>query len=119
MDTRLMTLLPLFVAIGCTGGQPPDDAAPGVDTDQDGLDDAKEASLGSDPSNPDSHGDGLADGDEVDNGADPTVVDTDGDTYTDRDEVFEGTDPADPESVIYRGGWPYYFDKEELKAGDP
>lgn len=105
--------LVVLVLVGCRPDEPPVEK----DSDGDGLTDPAEAELGSDPDNPDTDGDGLSDGDEVANGADPTVVDTDGDGYTDRDEVFEGKDPADDESLIYLGGWPYYFEKEELRGG--
>lgn len=97
--------------------RPEPEPEPEVDTDGDGLSDREEDELGTDVDNPDSDGDGLQDGDEIDHGADPLVVDTDGDGYTDRDEVFEETDPADDQSVIYVGGWPYYFEKEELNGG--
>lgn len=107
--------LVVVVLAGCR----PDTEPPEVqkDTDGDGLSDRAEAELGTDAGKPDTDGDGLSDGDEVDTGADPLVVDTDADGYTDRDEVYEGRDPADPASVIYTGGWPYYFEKEELKGG--
>jgi thiol-disulfide isomerase/thioredoxin len=88
-----------------------------ADTDGDGLNDGDEITNGADPLKPDTDGDGLNDGDEVANGADPTVVDTDGDGYTDRDEVHEEHDPADPNDVIYKGGWPYVFDKDSIKGG--
>ncbi len=42
-----------------------------VDSDGDGLTDGEEASLGTDPNNPDTDGDTLNDGDEVTNGTDP------------------------------------------------
>jgi len=42
------------------------------DTDGDGLSDAQEVSLGTDPNNPDSDGDGFDDGAEVGAGSDPT-----------------------------------------------
>ncbi|MEV5000491.1 Stk1 family PASTA domain-containing Ser/Thr kinase [Nocardioides sp. LML1-1-1.1] len=42
-----------------------------VDTDGDGLSDAQEAQLGTDPNNPDSDGDGISDGQEVTAGTDP------------------------------------------------
>ena len=41
------------------------------DMDGDGLSDADEANLGTDPSNPDSDGDTFSDGDEVNQGTDP------------------------------------------------
>ena len=42
-----------------------------VDTDNDGLSDANELLLGTDPTNPDSDGDGYIDGDEIRTGYDP------------------------------------------------
>jgi hypothetical protein len=46
---------------------PPGDA----DSDGDGLNDADEEEIGTDPEDPDSDDDGLLDGAEVDNGLDP------------------------------------------------
>ena len=90
------------------------------DTDQDGLANAQETVLGTDPNNPDSDGDGLKDGDEVliyttdprnaDSDADgltdfqeimtyrtnPKLGDTDGDRVNDGLEVSQGTDPLVP-----------------------
>lgn len=58
------------------------------DSDQDGLSNAQEATLGTDPNNPDSDADGLRDGDEVlIYGTLPLNRDTDGDTLSDGDEV--------------------------------
>lgn len=88
-----------------------------ADTDLDGLTDAEERRLGTDPTVADTDGDGLVDGAEVEVGADPLLVDTDEDGYSDRDEVYEGTDPADPDSRIYEGGWPYVFDKSVIEPG--
>lgn len=118
-------LLPLLVLTGC-GFDSDDDGLTNAeekelgtnpdkaDSDGDGLDDADEIDAGSDPNVADTDGDGLSDGDEVDAGSDPTVEDTDGDGYRDGDEVTEGSDPTDAESVIYVGGWPYHSDKDSL-----
>lgn len=71
-----------------------------VDTDEDGLDDATENSIGTDPKNPDSDGDTLSDGDEVNTyNTDPLNKDSDNDTYSDADEIAASTDPNDPASV--------------------
>jgi hypothetical protein len=71
-----------------------------IDTDGDGLTDADEAMIGTDPMNPDSDGDGLGDGQEVnDTLTDPLDPDTDADGLTDGREVTtELTDPLDLDS---------------------
>jgi hypothetical protein len=89
-----------------------------VDSDGDGITDADELGLGSDPLAADSDDDGLDDGAELELGTSLVDADTDGDGYSDRDEDFEGVDPLDPDDVIYKGGWPYYFEKSDLEAGD-
>ena len=59
------------------------------DADADGLSDAQEAVIGTDPNNPDTDGDGLLDGAEVlEYGCDPLERDTDGDILSDYDEVM-------------------------------
>ena len=58
--------------------------------------------------------DGLSDAAEVHLGTDPLAPDTDRDDYTDGDEVLVGTDPTDPRDRIYRGGWPFRADKDQL-----
>ncbi|HYO88698.1 MAG TPA: FHA domain-containing protein, partial [Candidatus Limnocylindrales bacterium] len=61
------------------------------DPDSDGLTNAQEAELGTDPDNPDTDGDGLIDGlERVPNACDPLKRDTDGDTLTDGAEVGTG-----------------------------
>jgi predicted outer membrane repeat protein len=70
-----------------------------ADQDGDGLPEAEEVTLGTDPNDPDSDNDGLWDGKEVTNyGTNPLKVDTDGDGYSDYYELIAGTDPLDPES---------------------
>lgn len=80
----------------------PADAAP-IDSDGDGLPDAAEASIGTDPFNPDTDGDGRFDADEVASDrmyqTDPTNPDTDGDGASDGVELAAGSDPTDPASV--------------------
>src|SRR5690606_6901565 len=73
---------------------------PGADRDNDGLSDAQEALLGTDPDNPDSDGDGLLDGDEVlVHGCNPLLRDTDGDFLNDWDEVnIYNTDCNNPDT---------------------
>ena len=71
------------------------------DTDGDGISDAEEAELGTDPEDDDSDGDGISDSEELDLGTDPTEVDSDGDGYHDNWEVDENTDPTDEDDKIY------------------
>lgn len=92
-----------------------DGGASTQDSDGDGLTDAEEAALGTNPSNPDTDGDGLSDFDELDNDGDPTTYtpgvdtdptnpDTDGDGVGDGLEVRVGSsasDAANPNPVIY------------------
>ncbi len=54
-----------------------------VDTDNDGLSDATEAALGTNPDLVDTDGDGLTDLIEVVTRTDPTSIDTDGDGFCD------------------------------------
>jgi hypothetical protein len=63
------------------------------DQDGDGLTDAEEAALGTDPANPDTDGDGLTDGQEVEIGTNPLLVDMDGDGVSDAVEYAVGSDP--------------------------
>jgi hypothetical protein len=69
------------------------------DRDHDGLTDAEENSLGTNPTNPDTDGDGLKDGEEEAYGTDPLVTDTDGDGYSDWEEIEAESDPLDENSV--------------------
>jgi len=58
-----------------------------ADTDGDGLDDADEVLMGTDPLDADSDDDGALDGPEVAVGSDPTNPDTDGDRVADGEEL--------------------------------
>ena len=64
------------------------------DTDGDGLCDAQEVDVGTDPDVADSDGDGISDGDEARAGTDPLDPDTDGDGIPDGVEPTVGTDPT-------------------------
>lgn len=83
-----------------------DRCAPGIDSDQDLLDNACECTLGTDPSRPDTDGDGRIDGLEDRNGncrldpgeTDPRSADTDGDGLGDQAELDAGTDPLLPDT---------------------
>lgn len=68
-----------------------------LDSDGDGLTDAYERMIGTDPFNPDTDGDGLFDGEEVNvYSTDPLNPDTDGDGLSDGEEVLiYSTDPRD------------------------
>ncbi len=75
-----------------------------VDSDGDGLSDADELAIGTDPTNPDTDGDGISDGVEVKVGMNPLVPDViegcdpgqdeDGDRLNDCEEKVLGTDPC-------------------------
>ncbi len=84
------------------------------DDDDDGLSNAKERRIGSDPNNPDSDEDGMLDGEEDDFGSDPTLRDTDGDGYSDFSEFQENTDPNDDTSVVFESGWPHNPFKDDI-----
>ncbi len=66
------------------------------DSDLDGLTDAEEVTLGTDPNNPDTDGDGLKDGAEINKyNTNPKNPDTDGDGLKDGEEVDSyKTDPS-------------------------
>jgi hypothetical protein len=71
---------------------------PGVDSDGDGVDDAWEAELGTDPNRSDTDDDGVSDGNELRDDTDPLNADTDEDGLLDGEEGRFGTDPLDPDS---------------------
>jgi uncharacterized protein HemX len=68
-----------------------------IDTDGDGLTDAQEAQLGTNPNSIDTDGDGLFDNEEVNIWlTNPTIADSDGDGFDDGTEVANGYDPNGP-----------------------
>ena len=89
----------------CKGGE---DAAPGVDSDSDGLSDLCESILGTRPDMDDTDLDGIKDGEEdanqdcvyspSENESNPLVADTDGDGLTDGYEKKLGTIPTNIDS---------------------
>lgn len=65
-----------------------------VDMDEDGLSNAVEVKIGTDPREKDTDSDNLIDSDELTYGTDPLNPDTDGDTILDGDEEEIGFDPT-------------------------
>lgn len=82
-------LLSLALSVGCMAAVEVD-----VDPDKDGLDDAIEAEIGSDPSEGDSDGDGFLDG----------------------EEVSGNTSPLDAEDHPYEGKWPIDSCRGDIEA---
>jgi len=83
---------------GETDPNDPSDDSSVTDTDDDGLSDAQETELGSDPNDADSDDDGVVDGDEANPGLDS---DNDGlinilDPDSDNDGLFDGTEQGLP-----------------------
>ncbi len=71
-----------------------------IDGDSDGLSDAEEVQLGTNPERADTDIDGLIDRAEIQvYKTNPLKADTDGDGYTDGDEVINGFDPVLPGSA--------------------
>jgi thiol-disulfide isomerase/thioredoxin len=123
MSLRTLTslfLLTTALSVACDAKSDDDDESeePPVDSDGDGIYDQDEAALGTDPNSADSDDDGLSDSDEVEQGLDPLSNDTDDDGYQDAWELTEGSDPADPDSLIYAGGWPYNPNKDAMPESD-
>ena len=104
--TLLLGSLAALTACGDTD-KSGDDSGPeaSADSDGDGLTDAEEASLGTDPNAADSDGDGLDDLTEVNAGLDPLDTDTDDDEVDDATELNAGSDGLSCSSVP-DGYWP-------------
>ncbi len=101
------------VAMGCDSALilgDDDDDAPGDDDDASGDDD--------DAASTDSDGDGLTDAEEDELGTDPENPDTDGDGHDDGDEVDQNYDPNDANDTPYAGGYGR-DDCHADYAGDP
>jgi len=94
----------------------------GADADADGITDAFEALLGTDPQRADTDDDGLSDARETALlHTDPLDADTDDDGRTDADEVAAGTDPgtvALPEEAVNAGGGLQTVDTDEDGLSD-
>jgi len=86
------------------------------DDDNDGLTDAQELSLGTDPKLADTDGDGPSDSDEINiHNTDPTRADSDGDGFSDFEEVGEGTNPTDAEDTPSTNALPLWLLYEATK----
>jgi hypothetical protein len=64
----------------------------------------------------DSDGDGLTDAEEAELGTDPFATDSDGDEFSDQEEVASGTDPLQFHDHPYYGGWPKDACAEDIVA---
>ncbi|MBI5420760.1 MAG: hypothetical protein HZA35_00370 [Parcubacteria group bacterium] len=84
------------------GAQPLVISGSSDDTDGDGLTNAQETLLGTNPNNSDTDGDGHSDFDEVKNGYNPRgpgkAIDSDHDGLTDDQELLYGTNPKNPDT---------------------
>lgn len=69
-----------------------------ADPDGDGLENAQEEFLATDPCVHDTDGDGLGDGTEDTLGTDPLAPDSDGDGITDGGDLAQGTSPLSPDT---------------------
>ena len=105
MSRRLLVVVSLFAGLAA------------CDPDGDDLGFWAESFAGTDKRDADSDNDGLSDSEEKKLGTKPTDKDSDDDGYSDGDEVQAGADPLDEDDVIYQGGWPYQFEKDDYGIG--
>ncbi len=87
-------VLPALLAIGCGG--PGEACDPGLDDDDDGLDECAELELGTDPDKSDSDDDG----------------------FDDDDELNCLSDPLDADEVCYACGWRHSDPGDLASTGD-
>ena len=87
-----------------------------ADSDNDGLRNSQERSIGTDPNNPDSDSDGLLDGAEIEASTNPMLSDTDNDGLDDGSEIEYLTDPtkADTDNDGLNDGNEINFDTDPI-----
>ena len=78
--------------------------------------DANVGGAGGGAGSPDSDGDGLSDAEEQKLGSNPSKPDSDGDGWVDGDEVDQYTDPVDADDHPYTGGWDIGACRHDLDA---
>ena len=122
LSMTLLLALPLAVACGDEKSDSDEDTEVGGGDGGDGGEttdggDGGDGADGGDPEGDDDD-DGLTNAEESELGTDPSNVDSDGDGYRDGDEVNEGSDPTDSSSLIFVGGWPYNADLASAGAPD-
>ena len=115
--TRPIILLAAFLSLAMSAAT----SAQSLDSDNDGLSDADEIVIGTDPFDPDTDNDSLMDGTEVDMAMgtgcpNPLVYDSDGDGLSDGSEVLTiGTNPCNSDTD--GDGIPDNIDPRPLDSG--
>ncbi len=98
VPTRVTQITPTFTPTEPPTEPPTEEIDPNLDTDNDGISDAQEKLLGTNPNKADTDGDGLPDGEEATAGTSPLLADTDGDQLSDAQETLLGADPLNPDT---------------------
>ena len=109
-------------ATGADGDLLGDDTGSHDDPDQDGLTNAEEWALGTDPYDADTNGDGILDGIAVASGISATNPDMDGDGVSNGAERSQGTDPFNPDTdgdEVNDGDDAFPLDPERDEAPEP